>query len=129
MGLSVETLFGSAGNRFITTNRKGLNMAKATATKRTRQTLTAEEREKRDRERRAKFVELAEQRVEKALHRLRQLEPLGGYPHDDTHTEAIVAALTEGVQRVKVALKRETQRTLPGFKLNGPATANSQAGK
>ena len=83
--------------------------------KRTRIPLTADQREKRDKERRAKFIELARKRMTNALNRLRQLESLGSYPHTDTEAAQMTIALREGVAKVERSLNRERQKTFTGF--------------
>jgi len=80
--------------------------------------LTLEQRAKRDAAKRAKFVEFAPVRVEKALKAIRRIEHLGSanYIHRVDEAKAIVGALVYAVEQVELAFAG-SKKDVPSFKL------------
>jgi hypothetical protein len=70
-------------------------------------------------EREAKFLELAEKRVNKALHQLRLVKNLSNkanYSYTEKHAKIIIKALTQEVENVKKAFS-SSSKSVENFKL------------
>lgn len=62
-----------------------------------------------------KFVELCDKRMTNTLKRIRQLIPLGKYPHNDAQSKAVIDALKAAVSEVETAFTNPGQKRLEGF--------------
>lgn len=72
------------------------------------------------RDKRQKFVELAEQRVNKALHYMRLIENLANrrnYDFDEEDAAKVTAALEQGLRSVKAAFREDPASTKNSFRL------------
>jgi hypothetical protein len=72
------------------------------------------------RDKRQKFVELAEQRVNRALHYMRLIENLANrknYEFSDHDAAKILAALEDGYRSVKASFREDSSASKNSFRL------------
>ena len=81
---------------------------------------TSRDKSEESREKRDKFVALAEKRTVNAIKAIRVIGKLGNpfaYEYDDTDVKKIIAALTKEIEELKARFAKRDARSVVEFKL------------